>query len=189
MIAAMKPSTATPPAALPPETRFGGLVMKVDHAGEHGAICVYRGQILMARWRAPALVGELRQFLAHELRHRALFAAELQRRGRRRCISYHLCGLGGWMLGLLTGLAGAQAIAATTVAIEQVVLAHLERQMEQLAEDPNAYGAVMNIVLEEREHRDRAALALRQGAFWPRLLLPVVGAATSLVIWSGMRLP
>jgi hypothetical protein len=29
----------------------------------------------------------------------------------------------------------------------------------------------------------------RQGSFWPRLLLPLVGAATSLVIWTGTRLP
>jgi ubiquinone biosynthesis monooxygenase Coq7 len=184
MIAVMEPSisplsgpAAGPVSALPPETRFGGQVMKVDHAGEHGAICLYRAQIALARRRAPQLVPQLEHFLAQELGHHARFAEELRRRGLRRCHSYSLCGLGGWMLGALTGLAGAQAIAATVVAVERVVLAQLKRQMKQLAQDPNAYGAVLNIVLDEREQRERAKLALCQGSFWPRLILPVVGAA------------
>ena len=50
-----------------------------------------------------------------------------QRRGKPRCRSYHLCGVGGWMLGLITGLLGRQAIAATTVAVENVVLGHLQQ--------------------------------------------------------------
>jgi len=194
MIAAMEPLPVAAPvsesvSALPPDTRYGGLVMKVNHAGEHGAVCIYRAQIAVARWRAPALVEELCHFLSHELGHRALFEAELKRRGRRRCYSYHLCGLGGLLLGFVTGLAGAQAIVATSVAVERVVLAHLQQQMTTLAGDPNAYGAVLRIVQEEQEHHDRAKLAMIQGGFWPRLILPVVSAATNLVIWSGMRLP
>lgn len=82
---------------------LGGRILKVDHAGEQGAVNIYRAQILMARWTAPSLVPELREFKSHEERHRALFWAELQRRGVRRCRSYWLCGIGGWMLGLLTG--------------------------------------------------------------------------------------
>ena len=38
---------------------LGDRVMKVDHAGEHGAICIYRAQRWFARWRAPDMVGEL----------------------------------------------------------------------------------------------------------------------------------
>ena len=56
-------------------TPFGDRVMKVDHAGENGAIQIYTGQILMARITARALVAELREFRAHEERHRAIFAA------------------------------------------------------------------------------------------------------------------
>ena len=64
---------------------MGDRVLKVDHAGEHGAVNIYRGQILLSRIRAPRIVAELREFQAHELRHRATFGAELQRRGRHRC--------------------------------------------------------------------------------------------------------
>jgi ubiquinone biosynthesis monooxygenase Coq7 len=38
---------------------LGDRVMKVDHAGEHGAICIYRAQRFFARWRAPHMVPEL----------------------------------------------------------------------------------------------------------------------------------
>ena len=42
---------------------LGDRVMKVDHAGEQGAICVYRAQRWWARWRAPEMVAELDEFL------------------------------------------------------------------------------------------------------------------------------
>ena len=38
--------------------------MKVNHAGEHGAISIYTGQIFMARLTASLLVPELRAFRA-----------------------------------------------------------------------------------------------------------------------------
>ena len=109
-------------------TDLGGRIIKVDHAGEHGAVNIYTGQILMARLAAPELVGELTEFKSHELRHREIFRLELQRRGRRRCRSYWLCGFGG--LALITGLLGRSAIAATTV--ESVVLRQLEQQIARL---------------------------------------------------------
>ena len=168
---------------------LGDRVLKVDHAGEHGAVNIYRGQILLCRLRAPGIVAELSEFQSHERRHRATFAAELKRRGRRRCRSYHLCGLGGFVLGAITGLLGAAAVAATTVAVERVVLRHLEAQVVTLREsDPGAHAAVLSIASDEREHHDRSALEARQGSFWPRVLMPVVSASTEAVIWLGMRL-
>jgi 3-demethoxyubiquinol 3-hydroxylase len=43
------------------------------------------------------------------------------------------CGVGGFALGLVTGLCRRAAIAATTVAVEAVVLRHLEAQIAALA--------------------------------------------------------
>ena len=55
-------------------TDLGGRFLTVDHAGEHGAVWLYTGQILMARLTAPALVSELTEFREHELRHREIFS-------------------------------------------------------------------------------------------------------------------
>src|SRR5882672_10449042 len=117
-------------ARLDPGESLGDRVLKVNHAGEHGAVNIYRGQALACRLRAPSLISSLREFQGHEEGHRALFWAELQRRGRRRCRSYHICGVGGFFLGAITGVLGPSAVAATTVAVERVVLRHLESQLE-----------------------------------------------------------
>lgn len=171
------------------DTAVGGRILKVDHAGEQGAVNIYRAQILAARFTAPALVPQLREFKSHEERHRAVFATELQRRGVRRCRSYWLCGIGGWVLGLVTGLLGRHAIATTTVAVERVVLRHLEAQLRELAgQDEAAVAAIAQIVDEERQHHDQSAAHLEPGRFWSRLLSPVVAASTESVIWLGMRL-
>lgn len=175
-------------ARLSPGESLGDRIMKVNHAGEHGAVNIYRGQALASRLRAPRLIPELREFQSHEERHRATFWAELQRRGKARCPSYPLCGVGGYLLGLVTGLLGPAAVAATTVAVERVVLRHLEAQLACLKDrDPQAHAAISAIVREEQEHHDRASPEARAGSFWPRILMPVVAASTELVIWIGMR--
>lgn len=162
--------------------------MKVNHAGEHGAINIYTGQIFMARLTARRLVSELIEFRSHEERHRALFAAELERRGRPRCKSYWFCGFGGYVLGLLTGLFGVSAIAATTVAVESVVLRTLEQQLVVLQGiDPEAIVAISSIVSEEKQHHDHSLDVAQAGWFWPKILTPIVSAATEFVIWLGMR--
>jgi ubiquinone biosynthesis monooxygenase Coq7 len=168
---------------------LGDRVMKVDHAGEHGAICIYRAQIWFARWRAPDMVEELGHFLVHERRHLALFGAELERRGRRRCKSFHFCGLGGFALGALTGLLGRRAIAATTVAIETVVLRHMNEQVVELAaSDPAAAETLRDVIADEQEHHELSDRRLAVPGFWPRIINPVVEASTEAVIWLGMRL-
>jgi len=164
-------------------------ILKVNHAGEHGAVNIYRGQRLASFWRDAALKRELDEIRAHEERHRAIFAAELERRGLRRCRSYWMCGLGGFLLGVTTGLCGRASIAAVTVAVERVVLRHLEVQLRELdGVDAAAHAAVASILEDERAHHDRAAQEPRQGIFWPRLLKPAVSAATEFVIWTGMKL-
>jgi ubiquinone biosynthesis monooxygenase Coq7 len=171
------------------DARLAGRIIKVNHAGEHGAVNIYRAQSLVCRLTAPDLVPLLREFQTHEEGHRARFLGYLEHSRVRRCRSYHFCGLGGYVLGFLTGLFGRSAVAATTVAVESVVLKHLELQLLQLKDlDSNAYSAVAAIIDEEREHHDTASLEPLQGRFWPRVLMPVVRGATELVIWLGLKL-
>ena len=170
-------------------TDLGSRILKVNHAGEHGAINIYSGQIVMARFTARAMVDELQEFRLHEQRHRTIFEAELQRRGRRRCRSYWLCGIGGFVLGIVTGLCGRHAIAATTVAVERVVLRHLEHQVVVLGgSDPSAVAAIEAIVQDEQLHHDQSASHVHADGLWYKVLSPIVSASTEAVIWLGMRL-
>ncbi len=43
-----------------------GRILKVNHAGEHGAVHIYAGQLLATRLRASRLKAELVKFKAHE---------------------------------------------------------------------------------------------------------------------------
>ncbi len=168
---------------------LGDRVMKVDHAGEHGAVCIYTAQRWLARWTAPEMLSELDSFRAHEQRHRELFAAELKARGRPRCRSYHICAFGGLALGVGTGLLGRDAIAATTVAIERVVLRHLHDQVAALATlDASATATLLKIIGEEQEHHDISEAHLPPSSWWTKIIGPAVSACTEAVIWLGMRL-
>jgi len=167
---------------------LGGRVMKVNHAGEQGAVCIYSGQIFVARFTARSIVAELVEFKSHEEKHRATFLAELQRRGLPRCRSYWLIGAGGFVLGAATGLLGRRAIAATTVAVERVVLRHLGLQLQFLrGKDDAAVAAISAIIEEEQRHHDQSASHLEIETFWSRVITPVVAISTEAVIWIGMH--
>jgi len=168
---------------------LGDRIIKVDHAGEHGAFCIYSGQIFMAHLTAHRSIVELREFRSHEARHRAIFEAELQRRNRPRCRSYWFCGVGGYLLGLITGSLGASAIAATTFAIEQVVVRHLHHQMKVLRnEDPQAVSAISQIIDDEQRHLDSSVAVTQSNRLCIKALTPIVSASTEAVIWLGMKL-
>ncbi|HEY4081693.1 MAG TPA: demethoxyubiquinone hydroxylase family protein [Burkholderiaceae bacterium] len=172
-----------------PDTDLGTRILKVNHAGENGAVHIYTAQALVARLTAPSLVPELLAFKSHEEGHRAIFWTELQRRGRPKCRSYALCGIGGFVLGFMTALMGRAAIAATTVAVERVVLRHLRDQIERLGEsDASAVRAIQAIFAEEQQHHDQAAEHATQRGVWLHLLQPVVSLSTETVIWLGMKL-
>lgn len=167
----------------------GNRILKVNHAGEHGAVNIYAGQLIVARWRDRDIAAELAHFRSHEERHRAIFAAELARRGVRRCRTYWLCGAGGFVLGLATGVMGTRAMATTTVAVERVVLGHLDRQLRDLDSlDPEAVTAIAAIVSDEQEHHDRSAARAGAAGRWNRMLAVLVSGATETVIWLGMKL-
>lgn len=163
-------------------------MIKVDHAGENGAVNIYRGQRLAAMARAPSLSKQLTEFQRHEEEHRTIFRNHLTKIGVRRCVSYHLCGAGGFVLGLITGMIGPTAIAATTFAVEHVVLRHLEEQLDYLqSAAPEARDCVNQIIEDERGHHDAAESKLGRDRWLTRGLIVVVQFCTEQVIRIGMR--
>ena len=163
-------------------------MIKVNHAGENGAVNIYRAQRFVALFRAPSLRGQLTVQQAHEEAHRRLFGNWLARNGVRRCVSYHLCGLGGFTLGLVTGVMGANAVAATTFAVENVVLDHLDEQISYLsAHDASACECVKAILKDEQDHHDQAEHQVDQSRAMTRSLIWIVRLCTESVIRFGMR--
>ncbi|HEV2043789.1 MAG TPA: demethoxyubiquinone hydroxylase family protein [Sphingomicrobium sp.] len=180
----MDVSTTIPAASV-----LGDRILQVDHAGEQGAICVYRAQWAVAGLTAPSMRERLADFLVHEIRHRSMFGAALMARGLPRARSYMLCSAGGYLLGVVTGLLGRRAIAATTVSLESVVVRHLDAQRIELATtDPAVAELIASIVEDEQLHHDRSLDEIDLDRGWLRAISAIVRRATEAAIWLGMKL-
>jgi len=173
---------------LRPAKTIAEKMIKVDHTGENGAVNIYRAQRLVSHIRARHLILQLAEFQSHEEEHREIFKERLNSIGVRKCMSYHFSGLGGFVLGFVTGLIGPSAVAATTYAVEDVVLEHLRHQMPYLEKEaPESYIAVRKIYDDEMAHHETAAVQMQQDKFLTKPLIGIVKLCTEAVIRFGMR--
>lgn len=163
-------------------------ILKVNHAGEFGAINIYRSQIFFSKYFIKDLVPLLERFLCDEKRHLDIFWTEIQARNSVKCKSYFLCGLGGYVMGFISSMLGRKGIEACTWAVESVVIEHLENQLIYLKKigDGQAYDAVNSILDDEKNHRD---IAEGSGAknIWYKPLRFCISLFTEMTIRFGMR--
>lgn len=170
----------------PSFSRTVSRILRVNHAGEYGAIRIYGAQIFVARRLHPAVVPFLVETVAHERRHAATFRELMWPRGTRPCRAMPLWGIGGALLGLFTGLLGENAIMICTEAVERVVHAHLNKQLAFLgARDAVLSDAIRAIRDEEAGHQDRAHDARTSYGIFARALDAFVAGTTSLLIWCS----
>lgn len=161
-------------------------ILRVDHAGEYGAIRIYGAQIALARWRAPDLVPMLLDALADETRHRDRFDTGLRERDLRPCDMLPLWGVGGTLLGAGTALLGREAILVCTEAVERTVHHHMNDQVAWLAPHaPDLANAIAAIRDEEVDHLHRArdGRSTAEPPLWLRALDLIVATSTELLVW------
>ncbi|MCW0000226.1 demethoxyubiquinone hydroxylase family protein [Pararhizobium sp. YC-54] len=159
-------------------------IVKVNHAGEFGAIRIYSAQVLVARRLWPDCVPALSEMLADERRHCTLFRGAMSARKSRPCRVMQFWSYGGWMLGFLTALLGRQGIWACTAAVEAVVHRHLDDQLHFLKErDPELAGIILSIRDEEIAHLRHAEERLVSRNVASRSLRAVISMATDCLIW------
>ncbi|KMS53854.1 demethoxyubiquinone hydroxylase family protein [Sphingobium cupriresistens] len=133
-------------------------MVRVDQAGEFGAVRIYAGQLAVMGDRHP--YGRLiAGMAAQEERHRAAFDAMIARRGVRPTALAPIWSAAGFALGAVTAAMGPKAAMACTAAIETEIDRHYAEQLAQLGDsDPELSTAIADFQAEEVEHRD-AALA------------------------------
>ncbi|MEN9416639.1 MAG: hypothetical protein RI988_259 [Pseudomonadota bacterium] len=100
--------------------------LRTDHAGEAGAVMIYRGVLALAR--EAALREFARHHLATESRHLTLIEGVVPPEGRSRLLP--LWRLAGWLTGAIPALFGARAVYATIEAVETFVDAHYAAQLD-----------------------------------------------------------
>ncbi len=163
-------------------------ILKVNHAGEFGAINIYKAQLLVATRFMPDMVPLLNDFMADERRHLDVFWQAIQARQGIKCKSRWLCGAGGYFMGLVSACLGRKGIMACTWAVESVVVNHLKEQLLYLKQcgDIAAFNAVSSILEDEENHRDISAIHGGRNVFFKPMRL-VISTFTTLVIRFGMR--
>ncbi len=158
-----------------------------DHAGETGAVMIYRG--ILAICRDP----EIRRFasahMATEQGHLALLERLLPAGQQSRLLP--LWRIAGFLTGFLPGLAGPRAVYATIDAVESFVDRHYEDQIRKLPADGEA-GALRALLVQcqadEVHHRDEAREAGGGAAgFVLRAWAWLVGTGSALAVQAARR--
>ena len=161
-----------------------GRILKVNHAGEYGAIRIYRAQLWVARRLYPDVVAFLEETLAHEIQHCAMFRQAMSQRSARPCRVMSLWGNGGLVLGFATSLIGRQGIWICTAAVESTVHKHLDDQLHFLdGRDQDLRSLIASIQGEEAAHLHHAVARIATNAPWARALKAIICGCTEVVIW------
>ena len=159
-------------------------IVRVNHAGEFGAIRIYSAQILVAARLWPDCVAKLAEILGHERDHCTAFLASMPARNSRPCRVMQFWSWGGWLLGFVTALLGRRGIWACTAAVEAAVHRHLDDQLHFLSgRDPDLHATILAIREEELSHLHHAEEQLRSPGRSLRLLRSMVSVATDCLIW------
>lgn len=159
-------------------------ILKVNHAGEYGAIRIYRAQIWIARQFYPDLLAFLEETLAHEIDHCAKFRQAMPDRDAKPCRIMALWGNGGLILGFVTALMGRQAIWICTAAVEAAVHRHLDDQLNFLRDrDTALHHLIESIQGEELSHLEHARQRIASRGPLSTLLHRFISRTTDAVIW------
>lgn len=162
-------------------------IVKVNHAGEYGAIRIYRAQIAAARICCPDLVPFLSQTLAHEIEHCRKFKDAMPARNTRPCYTMWFWSWGGYVLGLVTALTGRNGIMVCTEAVEEAVHHHMDDQLAYLqGRDEELRTIIESIKVEELEHLHYAQAHVRHNTL-TRLTYKAIYKATDILIWLSTQ--
>jgi ubiquinone biosynthesis monooxygenase Coq7 len=137
-------------------------MIRVDHAGEYGAVRIYEGQLAVLKRRKSAKVETIQHMADQEQRHLQTFDRLVNERRVRPTALEPVWRIAGFALGAVTAAMGEKAAFACTAAVEEVIDEHYAAQVAALKDkDPALKATVEDFRADEAAHRDEA---LKQGA-------------------------
>tara|TARA_A100001037_G_scaffold221061_1_gene198874 strand:- start:146 stop:721 length:576 start_codon:yes stop_codon:yes gene_type:complete len=161
-------------------------ILRVDHAGEHGAIRIYQGQLaVLSGTKAEA---PIREMMDQEQRHLDKFNQLIADRKVRPTALSPLWHVAGFMLGAGTAFLGPKAAMTCTQAVEEVIDEHYESQAKQLGDDENELRAVIEeFRKDEQAHRDKAIEEGAEETPGHKTLSRAIKGGTKLAIWLSKK--
>ncbi len=112
-------------------------IIRVDHAGERGAIKIYEGQLLALKTikQDKSLKEKIEKMKEHEKEHLEYFEKEIQKRKIKPTYLLPLWDIMGVSLGFGSALLGKKAAMLCTASVEEVIEDHYENQLKNLGND------------------------------------------------------
>ena len=161
-------------------------MLRVDHAGEYGAVQIYRGQraVFEKLPHKARIAGLLKEMEEGEQKHLETFDRMLMERQARPTLLAPVWNAAGFALGAGTALLGEKAAMACTSAVESVIEGHYQEQVDELenqGEDElrNTFTAFRE---DELEHHDTAIAEGAEDAVGYNLLRGLITAGCKLAI-------
>ena len=138
--------------------------IRVDHAGERGAVKIYEGQLLALNTlvKDDSLKKTIEEMKIHEKEHCEFFEAEIKKRKIKPTKFLPLWDLLGVGLGFSSTLLGKKAAMLCTASVEEVIDEHYQNQINQLGSDEkDLKKKIIKFREDELHHKD---IAYERGA-------------------------
>ena len=138
--------------------------IRVDHAGERGAIKIYEGQILALSTlvKNEDLKKTIKNMKEHEEVHCNFFENEIKKRDIKPTKLLPLWDLLGLGLGFGSTILGKKAAMLCTASVEEVIDVHYKNQINQIGHDEkNLKNKITKFREDELHHKD---IAYNEGA-------------------------
>jgi len=134
-------------------------LIRVDHAGERGAIKIYEGQLLALKTfkQDESLKKQIEEMKEHEKEHYEFFEKEIEKRNITPTKLLPLWDLLGVALGFGTAMLGKKATMLCTASVEEVIGDHYKNQTYELHEDEKELKKnIIRFRDDELRHKDIA---------------------------------
>ena len=138
--------------------------IRVDHAGERGAIKIYEGQLLALNTiiKNDELKKKIEEMQVHEKEHCDYFEKEIKKRKIKPTKFLPLWDLLGVGLGFGSAIIGKKATMLCTASVEEVIDQHYQNQINQLQNDEKELkNKIVKFRNDELQHKD---IAYEEGA-------------------------
>ena len=138
--------------------------IRVDHAGERGAIKIYEGQLLALNTviKDEELKKKIEEMKIHEKEHADYFENEIKKRGIKPTKFLPLWDLLGVGLGFGSTILGKKAAMLCTASVEEVIDEHYQNQINQIESDEKELrNKIIKFREDELNHKD---IAYNEGA-------------------------
>lgn len=164
-------------------------MLRVDQAGEYGAVRIYEGQL--AFLRDPQQRKIVHHMLEQEKEHLRKFNHLLIEHNVPPTLLTPLWHMAGYMMGAVSAFISDKGAHACTIGVEDVIDHHYQDQIDTLSSNTDETSQTFKAFFEQcqAEEQEHKGIAEHEGGDEPeyKIMTDIVRGATRLAIWLSKR--